>query len=148
MGSLCLATSAQQIKPSRNSLMIYTSFPQFTSRQIKGERCNLIPSEKSIQALASFTLVKVNSGSRARKVSIIKIITFKKPNKQQNQQTRQGFRFLYQRRTSSIVTTCPLPKEKSVGPDALGQVLPRTLGSPKLLRSTAPSEACVASHSL
>lgn len=53
MPSWPLPISRQQIKASRNDRMIYTSFPHFTPRQIKGELCNLIRGEKSIQAMAS-----------------------------------------------------------------------------------------------
>lgn len=53
MPSRPLPISGQQIKASRNDRMIYTSFPHFTPRQIKGQLCNLIRSEKSIQAMVS-----------------------------------------------------------------------------------------------
>lgn len=52
-GSLCPDILGHQIKTSRKSWMIYTSFSHFTPRQIKGELCNLIQSEKSFQAPGS-----------------------------------------------------------------------------------------------
>lgn len=50
VGSLCLDILGHQIKASRKSWMVYTSFSHFTSRQTKGELCNLTQSEKSAQA--------------------------------------------------------------------------------------------------